>query len=272
MSRMDGKVALVTGSTHGLGRATAARLAAEGASVMVTGRDLAAGADVVAAIESDGGTASFHPADVTDEAAVAGLAAAIDARFGRLDVIVNNAAGIDQIRQGMDKPVHLVDLDRFDALLAVNLRGVVAVLKHTLPLVMGGRRGGAIVSLSSVAAVLGHPGIDAYTAAKGGVLALTRSLAVEYAPQGIRSNCVMVGFVPHSDERPTHRPENAGPPDAFLDVQLTRLGTPEDVAQAILFLADDASSGFVNGQTLVVDGGVTARSPIVGRVERFTPA
>jgi NAD(P)-dependent dehydrogenase (short-subunit alcohol dehydrogenase family) len=110
-----------------------------------------------------------------------------------------------------------------------------------------------------------------YTAAKGGILSLTRSLAVEYPPFGIRSNCVIAGFVHHVDERPTHQEGAGGPNDAFLDIQLTRRGRPEDVAEAMLFLASDTTSGHINGQTLTVDGGISAKSPIVGKVDRFTP-
>ncbi|GAA3513350.1 SDR family NAD(P)-dependent oxidoreductase [Aeromicrobium panaciterrae] len=268
--RLRGRVALVTGSTHGIGRATAARFAAEGADLVITGRDEAAGASAAEEVSRLGeGRAVFVPADVTDETAVAHLVKRATEEFGRIDILVNNAAGIDQMRQKQDGAAHNLDLDTVRRLLDVNLVGVLAVVKHVVPVMMR-QDHGSIINISSVAAHLGHPGIDTYTAAKGAIISLTRSFAVEYAPHGIRTNCVVIGFVPHDDERATHQPGMAGPPEVFLDVQLTRLGIPDDIARASLFFATDEDSGFVTGQTLIVDGGVSARSPLVSRVQKYT--
>jgi 3-oxoacyl-[acyl-carrier protein] reductase len=268
--RLAGKVALVTGSTHGIGRRTARVFAEEGARVMITGRDAAAGASLVEDITAAGGEAIFAAADLTDAAAVQALVDDAVTAFGTLDIVVNNAAGIDLLRLGGDGPVHALTAEAFSASMSINLEAVIWVLRCALPVMTRGGAGGSIVNVSSLAATTGHPGVDAYTAAKGAVLSLTRSLAVEYAPHGIRTNCVVIGYVPHDDERPTHQPGMAGPEDVFLDVQLTRIGRPEDVARACLFFADECDSGFVTGQTLIVDGGVSARAPIVGKIPKYS--
>lgn len=260
--RLQGEVALVTGSTHGIGRAIATRFAREGASVVVTGRDREAGARVVDEITGDGGRAVMIAADLRDESAIEALVAGAVDRFGRVDIAVNNAAGTDLHRAGADRAVTELTVEGFDRVVAVNLRGPVLVAKHAIRAMLAAG-GGSVVNITSLMALRGHPGVDAYTATKGALDALTRSIAVEYGPSNVRCNAIAVGLVAFTDERPDHRELRpiARPGSPLVDAHLTRLGTPDDVAHAAVYLASRAESGFVTGTVLVVDGGVSCRSP-----------
>lgn len=137
-------------------------------------------------------------------------------------------------------------------------------MKFTLPHLITSEYGGVVVNVSSISALVGHTGFDAYTAAKGALLSLTRSLAAEYAKHHVRANCVVVGLIPHQDERPTHQAGSGLDTSVMVRSQLIkRLGRPDDVARAVVFLSSNEQSGFITGQTLVVDGGVLAKSPII---------
>lgn len=258
--RLAGKVAVVTGSTRAIGRAIAIRFAAEGARVAVTGRNAQDGASTVDEIETAGGQAVFVPADLEDQSEVERLVDQAVERFGHIDVLVNNGAATDLVGAGgADAPLLGLDTARWDAIVRGCTTTVVwssqAALRH-----MTGAGGGAIVNISSAASTRGTPAMAAYSAAKAGVEALTRSIAVDYAEQGIRANNLILGFIV---SRPSHETMVADPAigPALRAMQLTRFGRPDDVAAAALFLASDEAA-FITGTSLVVDGGANCRMPV----------
>jgi NAD(P)-dependent dehydrogenase (short-subunit alcohol dehydrogenase family) len=249
--RLVGEVALVTGSTAGLGRVIAARLAAEGADVVVTGRNAERGEAVA---DEVGGT--FLAADLTDEAAAKALVDATAQRYGRLTILVNNA-----VAAVTSAPVDAVATEDWEAALRVDVTAPMWLCRAAIPHFRAAGRG-AIVNVSSRAAERASPGLAAYVAAKGALNALTRSLAVDYAADGIRANTVAPGYV--LNDRRDADLDDAG--RARLEaMHLTRLTTPEDVAAAVAFLAGpDAAT--ITGVLLPVDGGssTAARATSLG--------
>ena len=248
--RLKGKVALISGSTRGIGRSIAQMYASEGASVAVTGRNGERGAKVVDRITDAGGVAEFFPLDVTDEASVAGVVAAVVERFGGLTTLVNNAAPTDMLLSKM-KRLHDLATDEWDGVVRGTLTGnVFFACKHALPHLM--QAGGAsIINISSAQSVLGLPGFSAYAAAKGGMNAITYSIAAEYAQERVRCNTIIVGKVVSSAKE-------AGA--SVAPGQLTRVGNPDDIAYAATWLAADESE-FVTGSLVTVDGGVSIMAP-----------
>ncbi|HET7035580.1 MAG TPA: glucose 1-dehydrogenase [Thermomicrobiaceae bacterium] len=248
---LRGKVALVTGAGSGIGRAIALRFAAEGATLALAGRTRATLEATASAI---GAAALTVPLDVTDPASVASGVRAVGERLGPIDILVNNA-GI-----GTTKSIVEVEPDEWERVFAVNVRGVYLCSRAVLPGMLE-RGSGSIVNIASALGLVGVPGRAAYAASKGAVIALTKQVAVEYAAQGIRCNCICPGTVStewvdrllaESDEPEAARRalENRHPQH--------RLGTPEQVAAAALYLASEAAA-FVTGSALVMDGGQSAR-------------
>jgi NAD(P)-dependent dehydrogenase (short-subunit alcohol dehydrogenase family) len=241
MSRLQGKVAVVTGAASGLGEATCARFADEGATVV--GFDLT---DASAAV------ASSRRVDVTDEDAVAGAFDAVAAEHGQVDVLATFAG----VAGG--GPVHGVEGAEWARVIAVNLTGTFLSCKHALRHMIE-RRSGSIVTVASVEGIEGTEGGSAYNASKGGVVLLTKNMAIDYGRMGVRVNCVCPGFIDTPMFRAVMGSETMA---EYRDVyreqhKLGRFGRPDEIASAAAFLASDDAS-FITGHALVVDGGYTA--------------
>lgn len=251
---LAGSVALVTGAASGIGRATALAFGAAGASVVVADMD-APGAEATAeAIGATGAQAVVLHVDVTAPDSVESMVRRAVERFGRLDFAHNNAGVTAGAGTGL---THLQDEATWDRVLGVNLKGVWLCMKYEIPQMLA-QGGGAIVNTASVSGLVGRAGRSAYVASKHGVVGLTRTAAIEYARQGIRVNAVCPGFVrtPLVERALAAEPERE---DWMLSVTpMGRLGTPEEVAAAVLWLCSDAAS-FVTGHLLTLDGGVVAQ-------------
>jgi NAD(P)-dependent dehydrogenase (short-subunit alcohol dehydrogenase family) len=251
--RLAGKAGVVTGSASGLGRETLLALAAEGARIVGLDRDADGGSRVVEACAAAGGTAVFHEGDVTREEDVVAAIARCRAEFGSLDVMVNNA-GI-----AVEARLHETTNEQFETAIAVNLRGTFWGCKHAVT-AMRESGAGSIVNVGSIVSVSGDPILPVYAMTKHGILGLTRVIAVDYAAEGIRCNCICPGdmetpmiertFAAASDPAAARRAMEAEYPGK-------RIGDPKEVAAAVVFLASDESS-FVNGAAFMVDGGLTA--------------
>ncbi len=248
------RVAIITGAASGIGRAAAALFAREGARVVVADVDAAGGAATVAQITGAGGEAIFVATDVSRADSVEALAAQAQQRFGRIDILYNNAAATTLCNHH-DRAVHELDEAVWDKMLAICLKGVFLCSKHVLPVMMAQRRG-VILNTTSVTALVAEPGFDSYTAAKGGVISLTRSMAAEYAPYHIRVNVLAPGYVITECQQDWYQndPQARAQAESY---HLTRLGRPEDIAQLALFLVSDQSA-FITGALVPIDGGFTA--------------
>ncbi len=248
--RLKDKSALITGAAQGLGAAIARRFAEEGARVLICDVNAEAGEATVAAINATGGRAAFQRLDVTDEASwVAAIEAAVS-RFGRLDVLVNNA-GIN-IRE----PIEEMKAENFDTMLGVNVKGPFLGIKHAIPVLRKGG-GGSIINMSSICGLVGHKyTTEAYTITKGALSLMTKTVGVRYAKDNIRCNSIHPSTVDTPlvqvlFQDPQKKAERLG------EVPLGRLATDRDVANAALYLASDEAA-FLNGVALPVDGGLTA--------------
>lgn len=241
--RQEGTTAVVTGAAAGIGAACARRLAAEGAAVVLA--DIRPADSVVAQIEAAGGRARAVAADVADEAAWTDVVRVANAEFGPVGVLVSNAYTVDVA------PAHATSRQSWDRQLAVCLTATFLGVRACLPDLRARR--GSVVIVSSVHALVGLPGHPAYAAAKGGLLALGRQLAVEYGPQ-VRVNCVLPGPIR------TAAWDRVSPADQQRSIAETvagRFGEPDEVAAAVAFLAS-AEAGYITGTNLVVDGGWSA--------------
>jgi len=251
-TRLQGKVALITGASQGMGRTTAILFAQEGARVAIVDLDEAQGAEVAGIITSAGGEALFVRADVSDAGQARAAADATVARFGRLDVLFNNAA----VRA--NGALHEMSEEDWDRVVAVNLRGVFLMSKFAIPYMMK-QGGGSIINMSSAVAFVAMERRAAYIATKGAVLALTRAMATDYADHHIRVNALCPGTVATPRLAASLRAPGAEATATYYrQLQVTgTLARPEELAAAALFLASDDSS-FMTGAPLNVDGGFIA--------------
>jgi NAD(P)-dependent dehydrogenase (short-subunit alcohol dehydrogenase family) len=252
VGRLDGKVALITGGGSGIGREAARLFSEEGASVVVADVARPAGEDIVAELRAEGGEAMFVHADVSDATEVETMVEAASVAFGGLHVLFNNAGIFPPDDAGVTETTE----ETWERVLHTNLSGVWLCCKFAIP-VMLHSGGGSIVNMASFVAFMGAATAQiAYTASKGGVLSMTREIAVEYARRGIRANALCPGPIdtPLLQELLSDPGRRAR---RLVHVPMGRLGTPRELAQAALFLASDESS-FMTGAALVVDGGITA--------------
>lgn len=256
--RLDGKVALISGGARGMGAEEARLFAQEGAKVVIGDVLDEEGSKTEAEINETGGEALFVTLDVTQEESWRGAVEAAVARFGTLNVLVNNA-GIGGVRSG-EGPILLEDapVEDWDLVMDVNAKGVFLGTKHVIP-AMRAAGGGSIINISSMAGIVALPGSSgsgAYNASKGAVRLLTKFTAIQYASEGIRCNSVHPGWI----DTPMTESAMADPERRAQWMEYTplgRIGVPRDIANGVLFLASDESS-YMTGSELVIDGGVTA--------------
>jgi NAD(P)-dependent dehydrogenase (short-subunit alcohol dehydrogenase family) len=250
MASLQNKVALVTGGTSGIGRATAVEFARQGARVVVTGRREREGQETVDLVRRADGEAAFFRADVASERDVAGMVEFTLSRYGRLDIAFNNA-GIEQIPQ----PLAETPTSVYEQVMDINVKGVWLSLKHEIPAMLR-TGGGAIVNTTSVAGLIGMGQVSVYIASKHAVIGLTKAVALEFAKQNIRVNAVAPGGI---ETAMFDRFLTVVPRDAMIGAHpVGRVGKPEEIAAAVAWLSSDAAA-FVTGVTLPVDGGFTAQ-------------
>ena len=257
MNRLEGKVAIVTGSTSGIGIGIAKEYAKEGAQVVICGRREARGQEVVDEIVAAGGKATYHFMDITQAESIEALMADTAKEFGKIDILVNNAANV-ALKDGR---VDELTLDMFDAIVQSDLRGTFYAIKCALPYLQE-NGGGSIVNIGSMASCGGDLGSTAYACAKAGVDILTQYTAQQYGKQNIRCNCIRPGLIV--------TPQNEGKvPQALKDIFLgsimvNRYGCPEDIAHAAVYFGSDESA-YVTGQIINVDGGMNSHAPTVAQ-------
>ena len=245
-TRHDGDIAIVTGSTKGIGAGIAKRLAAEGATVVVNGRSEDDGEEVVEAIRADGGEATFIKADMRDPAAIAALVEETADRYGQIDVLVNNA-GVQTETTATEATI-----DDWEFVVETDFRSFWLCVKHAVEHMP---EGSSILNMSSNHAFLTMPGLFPYNAVKAGINGMTRALALELGPLGIRVNTINPGWIEIERTQEELSDDDRQRVEAMHP--LGRIGTPEDVAATVSFLTSDEAS-FITGTSLLVDGGRTA--------------
>jgi len=257
MNRLKDKVAIVTGSTSGIGIGIARLYAAEGAKVIICGRRAEKGQAVVDRIKAEGGEAMFHFMDITDLTSIDALVEDTVKAYGKIDILVNNAANV-----GLpDGRVDEVTIEMWDAIFASDLRGTFYMIKTVLPH-MQANGAGSIINIGSMASCGGDLGATAYASAKAGVDMLTQSVALQYGKQNIRCNCVRPGLIvtPENDAYVAQVVK-----DIFVsNIMVNRYGCPEDIGHACVYFGSDESA-FVTGQIITVDGGMNSHVPTVAQ-------
>lgn len=243
----EGKVVIVTGSTSGIGAATAEAFAQAGADVIVCGRREDKGTVVVEKIKENGGKAVFIQTDVSDDSSMDHLVEEVVKKYGKIDVLINNA--------GVYKSFAFEQIDmekEYEEVFTINVRSYIYLSKLVLKYMLK-QKSGNIINISSVGALNGGPGIATYCASKGAILQLTRSMAKEFGSRGIRVNSILPGLI-HTEMMP-----EGGPMDQIIDnmIPLKRAGESQEIAHPILFICSQYAS-FINGASIVIDGGQSA--------------
>ena len=258
MNRLKDKVAIVTGSTSGIGIGIARLFAAEGAKVVVCGRREEKGQAVVDRIKAEGGEASFHFMDITSTESIEKLFADTAEKYGKIDVLVNNAANV-ALKDGR---VDELTVEMWDAIFQSDMRGTFFTTKTVLPYMQKNENGGSIINIGSMASCGGDLSSTAYACAKAGVDMLTKSTALQYGKQNIRCNCVRPGLIV-TPENEAHVPQALK--DIFLsNIMVNRYGCPEDIGHMCVYFASDESA-YVSGQIINVDGGMNSHVPTVAQ-------
>ncbi|MFO1446228.1 SDR family oxidoreductase [Bacillus sp. Bva_UNVM-123] len=246
--RLHEKVAIITGGTFGIGESTALLFAKEGAKVVIAARNMEKGENVVNRIKEQGGEAIFVQTDVSNEEDVANLVRETVDTYGKLDILFANA-GV-----GSMGDIHETSVEDWNRMISIDLTGVFLCSKFAIPEMLR-NGGGSIINCASILGHVGQPSVSAYAAAKGGVVNMTRSAAVTYAHKGIRINAVCPGYI----DTPMLKDLDEATKEHLISLHpIGRLGKPEEIANAVLFLASDESS-FITGANLLVDGGYTAQ-------------
>ena len=262
MDRLKDKVAVVTGSTSGIGIGIANVFAAEGAKVVVCGRRAEQGQKVVDQIKANGGEAMYHFMDITQTESIEKLLEDTQQAYGRIDVLVNNAANVAL----PDGRVDELSIEMWDNIFQSDLRGTFWACKCVLPYFKKNEKGGSIVNIGSMASIGGDLGSTAYGCAKAGVDMLTKFVALQYGKENVRCNCVRPGLIvtPQND---AHVPQMLK--DIFLDnILVNRYGCPEDIANLCVYLASNESE-YVSGQIMDVDGGMNSHVPTVAQFRKM---
>ena len=258
MNRLLDKVVIVTGSTSGIGIGIARLCAKEGAKVVVCGRREEKGQAVVDRIKAEGGEASFHFMDITSTESIEKLFADTAEKYGKIDVLVNNAANV-ALKDGR---VDELTVEMWDAIFQSDMRGTFFTTKTVLPYMQKNENGGSIINIGSMASCGGDLSSTAYACAKAGVDMLTKSTALQYGKQNIRCNCVRPGLIV-TPENEAHVPQALK--DIFLsNIMVNRYGCPEDIGHMCVYFASDESA-YVSGQIINVDGGMNSHVPTVAQ-------
>jgi NAD(P)-dependent dehydrogenase (short-subunit alcohol dehydrogenase family) len=256
MKGLVGKVAIVTGATRDMGDAIVGRLAEEGVRVLGIGRNEAGGQAIASRHSTDGKVASFLRVDITNASELAQAVSTVMTRYGRLDIVVNNAAATDLIKAGQNADLVDEPAEVFDQMINVNLRAPYLLAKQAIPhMIQGG--GGAFVSLSSIAAQRAIPDMAGYAASKAGLEALTRQIANEYGKHGIRANTILVGSILTSDNATVTQDPQIGAARRSARM-LVDPGSVDDMGAMVAFLASEESR-FVTGAVIPLDGGAHAK-------------
>ncbi|PKO28186.1 MAG: short-chain dehydrogenase [Betaproteobacteria bacterium HGW-Betaproteobacteria-18] len=255
--KLEGRVAIVTGAGGGLGAESARVLASHGAKIAIVDINGEAARKVAEEIDAAGGDALFVRTDISSEAEVKAMVEAVVARFGRVDVLHNNAAILSVEQRQRDRDVVNMDVDAWDLAMAVNLRGAMLCTKYAVREMLKNQKGSVIFATSGLGAQ-GDLSLSAYAASKAALMMLSKSVASQYGKQGIRSNALQIGLAPAEN---AHDSMPAPLLQILRDNHLTpELGTPRQIADVVAFLASDESS-FVTGSTLVADGGFSSHTP-----------
>lgn len=262
MDRLKGKVAIVTGSTSGIGIGIAKLYALEGAKVVICGRRQEKGQAVVDEIVKAGGEAWYHFMDITDTDSIERLISDTAEKYGKIDILVNNAANVGL----KDGRVDELTIEMWDGVFQSDLRGTFYATKCVLPYMQKNETGGSIINIGSMASCGGDLGSTAYACAKAGVDMLTQSTALQYGKSNIRCNCVRPGLIV-TPQNEAHVPQALK--DVFLsNIMVNRYGCPEDIGHMCVYLGSDESS-YVSGQIINVDGGMNSHVSTVAQFRQL---